>query len=196
MKHKSNKIITSSGYLCLVIVLFTTTLYGQKDLSRYKVQLSIFSIQHDEDIPKIDCVNDDSAIRDFEREFGKGIMPAGDDIVIAGPVDDRKIMLKLENLGETSVYFLAERNSQKPVGYVLFRPQGEINWRGRNPTYGREGSFTGGGVVWVELPPKKSIEFSITDLSTRVGEHTFSILLNSRPKHSGRRELMSDIYNL
>jgi hypothetical protein len=108
--------------------------------------------------------------------------------------DDLVVRLRLTNNGKETVYYLASIYEPTPTGYVLYKQVGDIEWKATSPARGREGSLTGGGYEWRPLPPHTSTEFEFTDLSKRTGEHAASVLVNTRPDHIARIEVISDSY--
>lgn len=108
--------------------------------------------------------------------------------------DDLRVRFRLTNGRKEKIYYLASIYDPKPTGYVLYKKEGDTEWKATTPARGREGSLTGGGYEWRPLAPYTSVEFEFTDLSEREGEHAVSVLVNTRPVHDRRAEIISESY--
>lgn len=128
------------------------------------------------------------------KEQALKIDPVYSDAFELDPDDYLLVRFRLTNKCAASMYYLASLYDTYPVRYQLFRKAGEVKWKATEPGRGRERDFTGDGYRWIILPPGHSVEFEVQNLSTREDEHAVSVMVSDHPKHRGRVEIISDVF--
>lgn len=122
-------------------------------------------------------------------------IPKDSDIhFVPGKGDDLLVRFRLINYGDKGLYYLASVHDHAPTGYLLYRNDGAARWESTMPDRGHEGSRTGGGYEWRLLKTGDSVEVEFSDLSTRPGDHGASVLVNYKPVHRDRVEIISESY--
>jgi hypothetical protein len=89
--------------------------------------------------------------------------------------------LRIENNGQTNVYFLARKYGLAPEGVVLtkFKDQTEFNRR----FFPFRFPVMGGPTTWIPLPPATAIEFEIKFQSVEQASYQFLMILNDEPQY-------------
>ena len=116
------------------------------------------------------------------------------DVIIAGPTDDLVVYFTLRNLGDTSVYFLAEKSNGVPPRLGKEREKGSVEWKSTSINYDRPDAFSGGGYEWRKLPPASEIKFHYTESSSQIMERKIVVFVNDVPKSAMQHEVSSDVF--
>lgn len=182
--------------ILLIISIFTLLAFDANGQNRGNVVLSVVSVENLEVVlPKKESRPTNNSQTGPEKEFGKTLLLADDDVVLNGVSADRIVRFRLKNTSENPIFYLVDYDTNELIGTILSRTSETEDWVTMNMRRGKtEG--VGSASDWRELLPNASIEFDFADLSTRTGCHALSILINDKPEHTDRNLIISEVYSL
>jgi hypothetical protein len=115
------------------------------------------------------------------------------DVIVIDP-DNIAVTFQLKNNCGKTIYYLVSVHTQRPVGFMLFKPENG-KWKARSPGWGREGIFTDDdNYSWLPVESEKSMKFEFTDISLIEGERSVAIYVNDAPKQENRIEINAEPY--